>query len=113
MAEGEEGVLFQLPHQDIVVTTDVDKLIELLRAKREISLKEASEILSVTLETVESWARFLEEEGIVSLSYKFTTPFIIYQNEQEVLEQAPVKQESSFFEVQEGEIGRASCRERV
>ena len=104
MAEGEEGVLFQLPHQDIVVTTDVDKLIELLRAKREISLKEASEILSVTLETVESWARFLEEEGIVSLSYKFTTPFIIYQNEQEVLEQAPVKQESSFFEVQEGDV---------
>ncbi len=99
---------FSLPTEEIVVTTDVDRLIELLKKRREISVKEASEELGVSLETVEAWVGFLEEEGIVSLNYKFTTPFISYleHEEAEVVEVSPQEKGGGFFIFQEGDSGK-------
>lgn len=99
---------FSLPKQEIVVTTDVDRLVELLKKKREISVKEASEELGVSLEIVESWVSFLEEEGLVSLNYKFTTPFISYleHEEEEVVELTPQEKRGGFFMMQEGDVGK-------
>lgn len=100
--------LFGLPQQDIIVTTDVDRLVDLLKARREIAVKEAAETLGVSIETVESWVGFLEEEGIVSLSYKFTTPFIMYlEPEVEEVVAAPAKpQGAGFFILQEGDAAK-------
>lgn len=99
---------FSLPKEEIVVTTDVDRLIELLKKRREISVKDASEELGVSLETVEAWVGFLEEEGLVSLNYKFTTPFISYleHGEEVVVEAIPQERRGGFFVFQEGDIGK-------
>lgn len=67
-----------MPSTDELVETNVDLLVSLVKKRREISFDEASKLLGVPYETIESWANFLEEEGIVSIKYKFTTPFIIY-----------------------------------
>lgn len=99
---------FSLPTEEIVVTTDVDRLIELLKKRREISVKDASEELGVPLETVEAWVSFLEEEGLVSLNYKFTTPFVSYleHEEAEVVEGTPQEKRGGFFLFQEGDTAK-------
>lgn len=98
---------FSLPKQEIVVTTDVDRLVDLLKKKREISVKEASEQLGVPLEIVESWVGFLEEEGLVSLNYKFTTPYVTYleHEEDEVIDVTAQEKIGGFFLVREGDVG--------
>ncbi len=105
--------LFGLPQQDIIVTTDVDRLVDLLKARREIAVKEAAESLGVSIETVESWVGFLEEEGLVSLSYKFTTPFITYlEPEVEEVVAAPAKpQGAGFFIFQEGDSSKQQAHQ--
>ncbi len=60
------------------VRTDVDLLIELVKNKKEISFDDAAKELKQPFSTVESWASFLEEEGIISIKYKFTTPYLFY-----------------------------------
>ncbi|MBI2144867.1 hypothetical protein HYU18_00935 [Candidatus Woesearchaeota archaeon] len=58
------------------VKTGADRLLELVRASKEVALAEAAKKLGVSPATVEAWATFLEEDGLVSLKYKFTTPYI-------------------------------------
>ena len=60
------------------IWTQVDNLIEIVKTKKEISFDDAATQLKLPLGTVESWATFLEEEGIVSIKYKFTTPYLMY-----------------------------------
>lgn len=62
---------------DIIVTTDVDKIIKFIRDKEEISMADVAKSLEIPLETVESLAELLEEEDILEIKYKFTTPYII------------------------------------
>jgi len=61
------------------VRTQVDSLAELIKKKKEISFEDAAKKLKLPKATIESWATFLEEEGIISIKYKFTTPFFIYK----------------------------------
>lgn len=67
-------------NMDILVTTDADKLVQLLKEKGEMSIKEAADILKVGMPTIESWANFLEDSGIVEITYKFTTPYLNYKS---------------------------------
>lgn len=62
--------------------TDVDSLMSLLKNKKNISIKDAAKELGVTPEVVEEWARYFEEEGLVKITYQFTTPFIQWQDEE-------------------------------
>lgn len=73
------------------VKTDVDVLFELIKRKKELSFAEASKALSLPVSTIEAWASFLEEEGFVSVKYKFTTPFFVYKKDpqQKYLSQEP------------------------
>ncbi len=108
VGEVNVGLPFGLPQQDIIITTDVDRLIQLLKERRQIPVKEAAEVLGVTLETVESWVGFLEEEGLVTLNYKFTTPFITYlepEEEVEVEVEAP-KHPGGFFMFKDGDYSK-------
>ena len=65
--------------QPETVKTDVDALLELIRRRKEISFEEASKTLVLPPPTIEAWATFLEEEGLVTIKYKFTTPFFVYK----------------------------------
>jgi len=60
-----------------VIETGVDKLVALIRAKGRISGPEAAKALGVGAVVVEEWADFLEEEGIISIEYKFATPYLV------------------------------------
>ncbi len=68
------GVLDESKPED--VKTGADRLLELVRSSKEIALAEASKQLGVSQATVEAWSNFLEEDGLVSMKYKFTTPYI-------------------------------------
>ncbi len=58
------------------ISTGVDSLLELLKEKKSLSLEEAAKILKVDENIVESWAKFLEESGDVSINYNLLTPYI-------------------------------------
>ncbi|NOZ81834.1 MAG: CBS domain-containing protein [Candidatus Micrarchaeota archaeon] len=47
------------------ITTGPDKLLQILEKKEKISLKEASELLNIDEETIESWAKILSERGLI------------------------------------------------
>ncbi|MGM5485041.1 MAG: hypothetical protein ACQEP1_04180 [Nanobdellota archaeon] len=68
-----------MPAEDMV-RTDVDHLINIVKSKGEVSFEDAAIELGQSFETVESWARFLEEEGELSIKYKFTTPYLVSEN---------------------------------
>jgi len=62
---------------DLVIETGVDKLLSLVKKKKRISFPEAAKSLGVSKEVIEEWADFLEEEGIISIEYKFTTSYLV------------------------------------
>jgi DNA-binding transcriptional ArsR family regulator len=59
-----------------VITTDVDKLMDLLRTIPEITISEAAKKLNMPRKIVETLADLLEEEGLIHVRYQFTTPYI-------------------------------------
>lgn len=61
-----------------VVKTDVDRLLALIEQKKLISIEETSKILKIDAATIESWARFLEEENMLKITYQLTKPFLEY-----------------------------------
>ncbi|MBD3313791.1 hypothetical protein GF345_05090 [Candidatus Woesearchaeota archaeon] len=58
------------------VRTDVDRLLELVKQSKEISVDEAAKKLGVPANTIESLSDLLEEEGMLHIKYKFTTPYL-------------------------------------
>ncbi|MBI2549896.1 hypothetical protein HYV83_01820 [Candidatus Woesearchaeota archaeon] len=64
------------PHEEEQVRTGADRLLELVKKSREIATAAAAQELGVPIVTVEAWANFLEEDGLVTVKYKLTTPYI-------------------------------------
>ena len=62
---------------DSIIETGVDKLVKLINEKGRISSFDAARELGVSNTVVMEWADFLEEEGIISIEYKFTKPFLV------------------------------------
>lgn len=58
------------------VKTGADRLLELVKKSKEIATAAAAKELGASVQTVEAWADFLEEDGLVTIKYKFTTPYI-------------------------------------
>src|SRR3989338_751697 len=65
-----------MPLKPKSVTTAADHLYELVKQEKEIAFKDASQRLKVPVKTMEAWATFLEEDGLLSVKYKLTTPYI-------------------------------------
>jgi chromosome segregation ATPase len=63
--------------QSSVIETGVDKLVALIKQNKRISVPDAAKLLNVSRVVIEEWADFLEEEGIISIEYKFTTPYLV------------------------------------
>lgn len=59
-----------------IIETGVDRLVDLIKEKIKISIQEAAKSLGVSPTVVEEWADFLEEEGVVAVEYKLTTPYL-------------------------------------
>jgi len=60
-----------------LLKTGVDRLVSLIKEKKRISVPQAAKELGVSPIVVEEWADFLEEDDIISIDYKFATPWLI------------------------------------
>ncbi len=63
-----------------MITTEADRLLSFVQEKGEISLDDTAKELGIPVKTVESYANFFEEEGLIGLKYKFTTPYLVVKN---------------------------------
>jgi len=66
------------------ITTAVDSLVELVNDKKRISLEDASKELGLPEHILNEWANFLEEEGVITIDYKFSTPFLLARTKKEI-----------------------------
>ncbi len=73
MAATPDGSNEAMPEE---VKTGADRLLELVRRSKEVAMAAAAKELGVGIQTVEAWANFLEEDGLVTVKYKFTTPYV-------------------------------------
>lgn len=60
-----------------LLKTGVDRLVSLIKEKKRISVPQAAKELGVSPVVVEEWADFLEEDDVISIDYKFATPWLI------------------------------------
>lgn len=59
------------------IKTGVDRLIELVRSRNEISLKEASKELAMPESVLKDWAMMLSQRGILSIEYRITGLYLV------------------------------------
>ncbi len=60
----------------INIATAIDSLVEVIKTKKKITLEDASKFLGLPMNIIHEWANFLEEEGLIKITYKFTTPYL-------------------------------------
>ena len=60
-----------------IIETGVDKLVHIVRERGKIALADAAKELGVSPTVIQEWVDFLEEEGIISVEYKLTKPFLV------------------------------------
>lgn len=58
------------------ITTAVDSLVKLVNKEGKIGVEEASKKLGLPINVLNEWATFLDQEKIIHIEYKFTTPFL-------------------------------------
>ena len=59
------------------ITTAVDSLVKMVNEKGRVSIDDASRELGIPGNILNEWASFLDEEKIIHIVYKFTTPYLI------------------------------------
>jgi len=60
-----------------MLVTNVDRIINLLRDNRQMSVQALAKELNSSTEQVEEIGRFLEEENIVTIKYRFLKPILV------------------------------------
>lgn len=60
-----------------VIETGVDKLVNLVKERGRIALQDAAKELGVSTTVIQEWVDFLEDEGIISVEYKLTKPYLV------------------------------------
>ncbi|MBI2124749.1 hypothetical protein HY637_03790 [Candidatus Woesearchaeota archaeon] len=60
-----------------VIETGVDKLVNLVKVRGKIALADAAKELGVSTTVIQEWVDFLEDEGIISVEYRLTKPFLV------------------------------------
>lgn len=58
------------------IETGVDKLLDLINRKKKVNLNEAANELGVSVPVIQEWADFLEDEGLISVEYKFSKTYL-------------------------------------
>ena len=88
------------------VSTAADDLAELIVREKEIAFKDAAKKLKVPVSTIEAWATFLEEDGVLSIKYKLTTPYLTVPTakKEKVKKQTTNKDKLFLYKVKEAEI---------
>ena len=55
---------------DYVIRTPVDKLVDMIRFNRDLSIDSASKILAIEKKTISNWLNILESAGVIKVRYK-------------------------------------------
>ncbi len=73
-----------------IIETGVDKLVKIVKERGKIALPDAAKELGVSTTVIQEWVDFLEEEGIISVEYRLTKPYLVDRklNKKEVEEKA-------------------------
>jgi len=87
-----------------LLETGVDKLVSLIKEKKRISVPQAAKELGVSSVVVEEWADFLEEDDVISIDYKFATPWLI---DKKLKKEEIVKKVKEFHEKKDVIIRRS------
>ena len=67
--------------EDMLISTDVDNIISLLRAKHNTSLDEIAAELKMPKSEVRKWASVLEAQGMVKINHRMMREYIMWQGE--------------------------------
>jgi len=59
------------------IETGVDRLLALLREKKKLDIVDAAKRLGVSLDIVQEWADFLDEEGLLKVEYSLTKTYLV------------------------------------
>ncbi len=72
------------------IETGVDKLLDLINRKKRVNLNEAANELGVSVPVVQEWTDFLEDEGLITVEYKFSKTYLCERklNKGEVVKKA-------------------------
>jgi chromosome segregation ATPase len=65
MAEDSSRKLFD----DVLISTPIDKMIEIVKENREVNLDYVATKLNENLQKVEEWASILEDQGLIKIDY--------------------------------------------
>jgi len=85
---------------DLLVTTGVDALVKLVKDAEKIDIETASKELKIPVDTIEDWARVLEEEGIIRVQYKLTKVYLVWVTPTE----AEIAEERESFKKSKAEL---------
>ncbi len=69
-----------MAQNELTIETGIDQLIKLVREVRKISLSSAAKRLGIPQPILTEWINLLDEEGVLKVSYVFTTPYIEMKN---------------------------------
>ena len=58
--------------EDALISTPIDRLVELIKNEREVPLEYAASKIGEEVPTVEEWANILEDRGIIKIDYKLS-----------------------------------------
>lgn len=58
------------------IETGVDKLLDLINRKQRVTINDAANELGVSVPVVQEWTDFLEDEGLISVEYKFSKTYL-------------------------------------
>jgi chromosome segregation protein len=59
----------KLNFEDVLISTPIDKMIEIIRENREINLEYVAAKLNENIQKVEEWASLLEDQGMIKVDY--------------------------------------------
>jgi len=84
---------------ELLITTGVDALVRLVKERQRVELEDAASVLNIPHDTLEEWARVLEEEGILRIEYRLTKLYLTWvkPSEEEV-----ATEKQSFYEEKKG-----------
>lgn len=58
------------------ITTGIDRLVQLIHDQKKITSEKAAKMLGVSKDVVEDWIELLEQEKVVSVSYKLSKMYV-------------------------------------
>lgn len=79
---------------DGYISTDIDKIISILKKKKRISLNDLAKESDISASLLEKWLPILEEEGLIDISYHLTRVYITWTGE-EVVPAVPISRKEA------------------